>query len=97
MTKGIDWTPNKLDRLRELYLDKADLSYKLIGEQMTKEFGDTFSRSCISGKLSRMRMPLRGPRERAPIHTRQPLTQGKYMVAASADAGSYCLVYAKWL
>jgi hypothetical protein len=78
MTKDIEWTPEKLDRLKELYLDKDDLSYKFIAERMTKEFGSTFSRSCISGKLSRMRMPLRGPRERVPMpiikHSRKAKT-----------------------
>lgn len=72
MTKGIEWTPDKIDRLKELYLGNGSISYKAIAEQMTKEFGAAFSRCCISGKLSRMRMPLRGPRERTLPPTIKP-------------------------
>lgn len=59
MTKDIDWQPRIIDRLTELYGRK--LSYKYIGELMTKEFQQTFSRSCISGKIHRLMLEKRGP------------------------------------
>ncbi len=57
MNKDIEWTPHIIARLTELLAHPDGLSYKLIAKQMAQEFGGKFTRSSISGKIHRLRLP----------------------------------------
>lgn len=70
MNKDIEWTPHVIARLTELLAHPDGLSYKLIAKQMAQEFGGKFTRSSISGKIHRLRLPPGPPKK--PVVRMQP-------------------------
>jgi hypothetical protein len=59
MNREVEWTPNVIDRLKELHAHGDSPSYRFIAERLTKEFGFKFTRSGVSGKIYRLKMPPR--------------------------------------
>jgi hypothetical protein len=73
--KVSEWTPQVINRLTELVAHVDGLSYRFIAEQMTKEFGGKFTRSGISGKIWRLRLPPGPPKK--PVIKLRPATSKK--------------------
>ncbi len=70
MNKDIEWTPHVIARLAELLAHADGLSYKSIAKLMAQEFGGKFTRSSVSGKIYRLRLPPGPPKK--PVIRVQP-------------------------